>query len=149
MRSVPDRTALAVVALGVAGIGVGAYLTIAHYTGAALACQESSLIDCEAVTTSSYSVVPGTTVPVSVPGLFWAIVVVGLAIALARGAGRCVDLALVAWSAVAMVPVLYLVRAEIAVIYRICLWCTVFHVIVLAVLLLALARLQAAPEPDA
>jgi uncharacterized membrane protein len=146
VRSDPDRTALAVIALGVVGIAVSAYLTIAHYTGAALACQASSLIDCEAVTTSSYSLVPGTTVPVSVPGLLWAIVVIGLGVALARGAGRRVDLALVAWSALAMVPVLYLVRAEIAVIYRICLWCTVFHLVVLAVLLLALARLQAVPD---
>lgn len=149
MRTGADRTALLVVALGIAGLAVSAYLTIAHYTGSALACQESSLVDCEAVTTSSYSLVPGTTIPVSVPGLLWSVVVIALGLALARGAKRRVDVALLAWAAVAMVPVLYLIRAEIVVIYRICLWCTAFHLVVLAVLLLALARLQRVEEDDA
>ncbi len=146
MRTGPDRTALAVLALGIAGVAVSGYLTLVHYGGAALACQQSSLIDCEAVTTSSYSLVPGTEVPVSIPGLLWAIVLVGLGVALARGAGRRVDAAVLVWSALAMVSVLYLVYAEIVVIQRICLWCTIFHAIVLAALLLALARLQAVPE---
>jgi uncharacterized membrane protein len=146
VRTAPDRFALAVVALGLAGLGVSAYLTIVHYGGAALACQQTSLIDCEAVTTSSYSIIPGTDLPVSVAGLLWSVVVLGLGVALARGAGRPAGLALLAWSALAMIPVLYLVRAEIVVIYRICLWCTVFHAIVLAVLLLALVRLQAVPD---
>lgn len=143
MRTGPDRTALAVLALGIAGVAVSGYLTLVHYGGAALACQQSSLIDCEAVTTSSYSLVPGTEVPVSIPGLLWAIVLVGLGVALLRGAGRPVDAAVLVWSALAMVSVLYLVYAEIVVIQRICLWCTIFHAIVLATLLLALARLQA------
>lgn len=142
MRTGADRTALAIVALGIAGIAVSAYLTVVHYGGAPLACQQSSLVDCEAVTTSSYSLVPGTDVPITIPGLLWSLVVVALGVALARGAGRRVDLVLLTWSAVAMVGVLYLVRAEIVVVARICLWCTVFHVIVLALLLLALVRLQ-------
>lgn len=148
MRTGTDRTALAIVALGLAALAVSAYLAIAHYAGTPLACQESALIDCEAVTSSTYSLVPGTGIPVSLPGLLWSIVVVGLGVALLRGGtARPLDLALAGWAGLALLAVLYLVRAEIAVIGRICLWCTVFHVIVLAVLLLAVARLQrAAPD---
>ncbi|MDE3113072.1 MAG: vitamin K epoxide reductase family protein [Chloroflexota bacterium] len=143
MRTGPDRTALAALALGIAGVAVSGYLTVVHYGGVALACQQSSLIDCEAVTTSSYSLIPGTDLPVSLAGLAWALVVVGLASALLSGA-RGADVILLVWSAVAMIPVLYLVWAEIVIVHRICLWCTVFHAIVLGTLLAALVRLQGA-----
>ncbi len=145
-----DRLAVAIVALGVAGIAVSAYLTVAHYAGATLACQESALIDCEAVTTSSYSLVPGTQLPVSVPGLLWsALVVAAGLLALAGRRTRALDVGLALWAAGALLVVLYFVRAEIVVIGRICLWCTAFHAIVLVVLLLAFARLPSALDQDA
>ena len=144
MRGGPDRSALALLVLGFAGIVVAVYLTIAHYGVTSLACEANSLIDCEAVTTSSYSLVRGTTIPVSVPGLLWSIVVVAAGVALLRGTtgARRLEVGLLAWSGLALLGVLYFVRAEIVVIGRLCLWCTVFHVIVLAVLLLVLARVQ-------
>lgn len=142
-----DRVLVAIVALGVAGFAVSAYLTLAHYAGATLACQENALIDCEAVTTSSYSLVPGTQIPVSVPGLLWSAVVVAAGLlALAGRGSRLLDVGLAVWAGGALLGVLYFVRAEIVVIGRICLWCTVFHVIVLVVLLLALTRLQSVSE---
>ena len=144
MRTDAGRTALAVVILGIAGLAVSGYLTLVHYGGAALACQQSSLIDCEAVTTSSYSLVPGTDIPITIPGLVWSLVVLALAVALVRGAGQPANVALLAWSGLALLSVLYLVYAEVVVIHRICLWCTVFHAIVLGTLLAALVRLQGA-----
>ncbi len=152
MRGGPDRSAFAVTVLGLAGMLVAVYLTIAHYGVTSLACQANSLIDCEAVTTSSYSLVPGTTIPVSIPGLLWSVVVVAAGLALLRGAdgtgARRLEIGLLAWAGVALLGVLYFVRAEIVVIGRLCLWCTVFHLIVLVVLLLAVARLQRPRQSD-
>lgn len=143
MRDGPDRSALAILVLGLAGIAVAAYLTIAHYGVTSLACTVSSVIDCEAVTTSSYSIVPGTTLPVSVPGLLWAVVVAATgAVLLVRGPIRGLEVGLALWSGLALLGVLYFVRAEIVVIGRICMWCTAFHLIVLVTLLLAIVRLQ-------
>ena len=142
MRTGPDRGALLVVALGLAALAVSAYLTLAHYGSVGLACQQGSLVDCEAVTTSTYSLVPGTQLPITVPGMAWSLLVVALGLALARGAGRAAELILLVGAAVAMLGVLYLVRAEIVVIGRICLWCTIFHALILATLLVALLRIQ-------
>lgn len=146
MRSGLDRSALLVVLLGLAGLAVGLYLTLVHYAGAPLACTQTSLIDCEAVTTSSYSLVPGTDVPVSVPGMAWSLLTAAIGALQLRGPRRGLDALLAVSSGLALVGVLYFVRAEIVVIGRICLWCTAFHVIVLATLIVALVRLQRAPE---
>lgn len=146
MRSGLDRSALLVLLLGLAGLAIGLYLTVVHYAGATLACTQTSLIDCEAVTTSSYSLVPGTGIPVSVPGMAWSLLAAAIGALQLRGARRGLDVVLAVSSGLALVGVLYFVRAEIVVIGRICLWCTAFHVIVLVTLLVALVRLQRAAE---
>src|SRR6266567_4204408 len=67
--------------LSLIGAGISIYLTSVHYENVPLLCSTSGLIDCSRVLSSTYSVVPGTTVPISVPGLLWCIVSASLAIA--------------------------------------------------------------------
>src|SRR5260370_8920731 len=55
--------------LSLLGAGIAIYLTLVHYENAPLVCSASGLVDCARVLSSSFSVVPGTSVPVTVPGL--------------------------------------------------------------------------------
>lgn len=139
-----DRGALVLLGCAVGAALVAAYLTLAHYAGAALVCVEGRLIDCAAVTSSSFSLVPGTDIPVALPGLGWALVSGVLAgLALRDDEPGWVAPAHLAWAAAALAVVLYLVYAELVVVHRICEWCTVFHVLVLVSFVAALRRLQA------
>ena len=134
-------------AMSVVGVAVSVYLTVVHYSGAALVCTQGGLIDCEAVTTSSYSVVPGTLVPISLAGLLWFVVSGSLAVVGTRSDATWPRAAHLAWTAAGVAVVLYLVNAELAVIGRICEWCTVLHVLIVATFFVALARFRdAVPE---
>ena len=62
---------MAAVALSLAGVGISIYLTLLHYAGVTPACPESGPVNCEAVLTSSYSVIAGTTIPTSAAGIAW------------------------------------------------------------------------------
>jgi uncharacterized membrane protein len=130
----------------VAGLGTSAYLTMTHYQALPLACTTGGLVDCALVTQSRYGVVPGTALPISVPGL--AFFAVGLALALlaarARGRQLAVLALLAGWCAGGLLVVLYLVYVELVLVRRICEWCTATHALVLLMLLVALSRLQAA-----
>jgi uncharacterized membrane protein len=123
---------LQVVALlvSVAGIAVSIYLTIVHYAGFVPACPVSGPINCESVLSSPYGVIAGTSVPTSVAGIAWFAV---SAVFWTRPFGR-VQLA---WSAIGILTVLYLVFIEIVRLGAICLWCTAAHVLVLATFLIA------------
>src|SRR5260370_10137812 len=66
--------------LSLLGMGIAIYLTLVHYENAPLVCSASGLVDCARVLSSSFSVVPGTSVPVTVPGLVWCLVTATLAI---------------------------------------------------------------------
>lgn len=139
---------IAVLVMALAGLGISAYLTAVHYAGVPLACTAGSVVDCSAVTTSSYSVVPGTSVPVTVPGLLWFAVSAGLALVALRAelegapASSRLAAAAVLWSAAGLVGVLYLVWAEAARLHRLCEWCTAAHLLVAASLVVGLVRLQ-------
>lgn len=124
------------------GVAVSAYLTIVHYAGGELACTVTSIIDCEAVTKSSYALVPGTQVPIALAGIAWFLVSGGLALAALRVDPPWLRSAHVAWAASGVVVALYLINAELTVIARICEWCTVLHVLIVATLFVALARLR-------
>jgi uncharacterized membrane protein len=50
---------------------------------------------------------------------------------------------LVAWGLAGLAAALYLVFVELAVLRHVCEWCTATHLLVLAILLLAVSRLQA------
>ncbi|HVB77292.1 MAG TPA: vitamin K epoxide reductase family protein [Candidatus Nitrosotalea sp.] len=136
-------------ALSLLGLGISLYLTYAHYQNTTLACARTALIDCQAVTHSGYSLVPGTQIPITIPGVIW----FGLSGLLAALGLRPRDLRWISplhliWTVLGMVAVIYLVRAELVVIHRICEWCTAVHLIIFLSFLLALAQLQRIPQRD-
>ncbi len=59
-------------ALLLVGIAVSAYLAYVHYYPGYLACFKSSIVDCSAVITSSYSVIFG--IPLAVYSIAWFII---------------------------------------------------------------------------
>lgn len=145
MNAARDRGAVALLGMAVAGIGIAAYLTAVHYADAAPVCAATgSVVDCGAVTRSAWSLVPGTAIPVTVPGMLFFAVSGALAMRALRG--RAAPPALhAAWAAAGMAAVLYFVWAELVALHRICEWCTAVHLLVLATFLLALARALPAP----
>ena len=145
---VPDRWRLAWIELlcGL-GLAVSAYLTIAHYSNAPLACVNSGILNCDLVTRGSYGLVPFTTIPTALTGLVWFAVALALALRLQRRPSPRPALALVAWSFAGIATVLYLVYLELVVIHHVCEWCTVAHLSVAAILLLALSNAQEFARP--
>jgi uncharacterized membrane protein len=126
------------------GVGISLYLTAVHYQNAPLICSSSGLVDCARVLSSPYSVVAGTSVPISVPGLAWCLAIGALALARlrARAAPRWLNMAQLLWSLVGVLSALYLVYVEIVLLHTLCAWCTVLHVIILLVLLVTLVQFQ-------
>ncbi len=142
-------SALTLGAAALGGILVSAYLTIVHYSTIPLVCTNGGVVDCAAVTSSAYSVVPGTSIPVALLGIVWFAVSGGLALVATVAAWRrapepaWLPSAHVIWAIAGLGSVLYLVFGEISL-RRICEWCTVVHLLVVASLLIALARWQRA-----
>ncbi len=136
------------------GVGIAIYLTLVHYENAPLVCSDSGLINCARVLSSSYSVVPGTSVPITLPGLAWSVVSAALAaVALYGGPGRrWIRVTQFAWALLGMLAVLYLVYVEIVRLRTICAWCTAFHILVLLMFLVTVVQLQSqsseASEPE-
>jgi uncharacterized membrane protein len=148
-RAWPGLAAVAVMAL--AGLGVSIYLTIVHYdTAITLACNKGGIVDCTQVTSSAWSVVPYTAIPITIPGMLWFVVAGGLALwsllALARGGlePACARLALLVWSAAGLAFVLYLVYVEAFLVHKLCEWCTAVHLLTLTIFIIALVRWQRA-----
>lgn len=126
-------------ALASAGLLVAGYLTLLHYdSNIPLVCGAGtgSVVNCEQVLTSPSSVVFG--VPVAVWGLLWFVVALGISVAALRsgrpGEPAPLRAAAFAWTLVGTLSVLWLVYQEVGVIGKICAWCTVVHVLVLALL---------------
>ncbi len=138
--------------LSVAGIGIALYLTFVHYQNVPLVCSAQGFVDCAFVLSSPYSVIPGTSVPITIPGLFWGLVSAALAIAALRLSPpssqtlREVRIAQFAWSLVGMLTVLYLVYVEIVKLHTICAWCTGMHGIILVMFLITLVQVQQRPD---
>jgi uncharacterized membrane protein len=126
--------------LSLAGLGVSAYLTVAHYdTKVALACPSTALINCERVTTSPYSNVFG--VPVAVLGLLFYLVFATINFPKAFSIPTLNSLRL-AMASMGVLFVLYLVYVELDKVGSICLWCTSVHLITFVSFLIILyARL--------
>ncbi len=135
---------LSLLALAVVGIGISIYLTSVHYDNAPLVCSASGIVDCARVLSSSYSVVPGTTIPISVPGLLWCIGMGALAFTAWRilPGRRSLLIAELVWALTGIVTVLYLVFVELVRLHTICAWCTGLHVIILVMLLITVVQLQ-------
>jgi uncharacterized membrane protein len=131
---------------GLAGLAISLYLTVAHYSNAALACANSGVVNCDLVTRSSYGLVPGTSIPVSLTGVVWFVVALALAFVAhsARGADRA-RIANAVWGSLGLVTVFYLVFAEVRL-GHLCEWCTAVHALVVGWFLLALMELTATSE---
>ncbi len=140
---------IALLVLSLIGAAIAIYLTTVHYENVPLVCSTQGFIDCARVLDSPYSVVPGTTIPVTVPGLFWCIVSAVLALIGWRlwPERRSVRFAECVWSALGMITVFYLVYVELVRLHTLCAWCTVLHVIIFTMLLVSVVQLQQ-PEYD-
>lgn len=139
---------IALLILALIGAGISIYLTAVHYQGAPLVCSNTGLIDCSRVLSSSFSVVPGTSIPISIPGLAWCLVAAILAgVSIWKPELRLSRLAMTAWTSVGMLTVFYLVYAELVRLHTICIWCTSLHAIILVMLLISVTQLQT-PEYD-
>jgi uncharacterized membrane protein len=123
-------------------VAIAAYLTSVHYAGVPLACGATGLVNCASVTSSAFSVIPGTAVPITLPGMLWFGVSGALAVLSRHPRQRGLRLAHLLWSAAGLAVALYLVFVEIAVLHRICEWCSGIHLLVLATFLISLRRLQ-------
>jgi uncharacterized membrane protein len=147
VRRAPGLVAMVVMAL--IGLGISIYLTVVHYQGLGVAfCSTTGLVNCNKVTSSNNSVLFGSNVPITVPGMLWFVVSGGLAlvalVAIWRNRREPARLrqAQLLWGAAGMVFVLYLVYAEIVLLHSLCEWCTVVHLLTFATFLLALNRWQ-------
>jgi uncharacterized membrane protein len=136
--------------LSLLGAGIAIYLTAVHYEHTPLICSTNGLIDCARVLSSSYSLIPGTTVPITIPGLGWCVVSGALAFIGLRLASshHWLSITQLLWSFVGIVTALYLVYVEIVRLHTICAWCTALHVVILCMFLITLAQLQQ-PELEA
>ncbi|HEU5228502.1 MAG TPA: vitamin K epoxide reductase family protein [Ktedonobacteraceae bacterium] len=139
-----SRGQIALLILSLLGSGVAVYLTAVHYQSVPLICSPSGFIDCARVLSSSYSVVPGTTIPISIPGLFWCVVSAALALVGWRlgSQRRSLRLAEFAWTLLGMLTAFYLIYVEIVQLHTICAWCTVLHAIILVMFLITIWHLQ-------
>jgi uncharacterized membrane protein len=145
---------LATMVLSLYGLGASIYLTIAHYdTSIRLACSDNGLVNCQAVTTSSQSVVFGI-FPVAVLGLAFFVFMVAVNSPWGWRLSRSQPV--VRWGRlgsviVGMGFVIYLIYAELIQINAICLWCTSVHaatflIFVLVVFHTSFAGSSAAPS---
>lgn len=114
------------------GAAVSIYLTALHYVGVVPGCPVTGPINCDAVLTSPYAVIAGTPVPTSAAGIVWFAI---SAVLWTRPTGRVQ----MAWSALGLLTVLYLVFLEIVRIGAICLWCTGAHLLVVVIFITALS----------
>ncbi|MBV9848003.1 MAG: vitamin K epoxide reductase family protein [Kutzneria sp.] len=141
----PRWLTVSTLVLSLIGLAASVYLTVSHYTDTALVCTTTGVVDCGAVTNSPQSRVFG--IPVAVLGLVFFLVLVPLMTPIAWRS----PLPAVRWLRLGAVVtgllfVAYLVTAELAVIGRICEWCTSVHVVVLALFALVVtSEMRARP----
>jgi uncharacterized membrane protein len=130
--------------LSLIGVGIAIYLTSVHYENVPLVCSTSGIVDCARVLSSSYSVVPSTTIPITVPGFVWCVISAALAIVglRLRPVPRWLRVTQFALSLSGILAVLYLVYVEIVRLHTICAWCTGLHVVILVMFLITLVQLQ-------
>jgi uncharacterized membrane protein len=131
-----------------------AYLTYAHYTSVTvLACPTNGFVDCAAVTTSAYSHPFG--IPVAVAGLAWSFV---MGVLCSPWGWRSAEARWWPWASRARVAgsvagvgmVFYLLWAELIKLRHLCEYCTVMHVLTIALfVIVAFGTALAEPaEPE-
>ena len=102
------------------GLADASYLTFAHFTNAQLYCSNSGIINCQAVTTSRFSVIAG--IPIALLGLVWFVVAI---IAFAA-----VPKLLVPWQYFGILGMAYSV-SSMAVLGEICEYCSLLDLMLL------------------
>lgn len=120
------------------GVALSIYLTIEHFTSAAvLACPEGQTINCAKVTSSTWSAVFG--IPVAVLGLVY-FVAMTLLVTPVAWRQRKLDPVRIVGAAGGALMVLYLIYVELFLVNALCLWCTGVHVVTVALLGIILWR---------
>ncbi|GLZ03684.1 hypothetical protein Acsp03_11510 [Actinomadura sp. NBRC 104412] len=120
------------------GLALSVYLTVAHYQEGALVCTTTSTVDCHSVTTSKYSELAG--VPLPLLGLaFFAGFAVLITPAALRSAHPVLRWGRLASVCVGLLFVVYLVTAELAILHKLCLWCTGVHAVTVLLFVLVLS----------
>jgi uncharacterized membrane protein len=141
---------MALTGIALVGTAIAGYLTATHANVVPLVCSLNAVVNCASVTHSAYSVIPGTSVPISSLGVAWFLVNGLISIIAWRAASSGTDEPgwlrpiQLAWATPALAFVLYLVYVEIVLLHQVCEWCTVVHLLVVATFVLALLRLQRA-----
>ena len=146
--ALPRWPALVGTAASVAGLAVATYLTYEHFTSSStLACSDSGVINCLKVTTSSYSAIAG--VPVAVLGvIFFAVMLVFQLPPMWHRSERAVRVGRLAWAAVGLCTVFYLLYAELFSLDAICLWCTAAHILTLVLFGTTVFATATYPPPE-
>jgi uncharacterized membrane protein len=111
-----------------------------HYSTIPLACPTDAVLSCEQVLSSRYAVIAGSGLPTSAAGIVWFAISAGLAIAVSRYPRPQLGRIQLAWSAIGLATVIYLLFVEIVRLGALCLWCTAAHVLVFVIFLIALSR---------
>lgn len=126
------------ISLSAAGLLVSLYLTLVRYSDGQipLVCPNAGFINCEEVLSSAESSVG--TLPVALLGVLF------FSVSLVLETLRRVRLQL-AWTAIGLAFVFYLVYVGMFLIGALCVWCTVVQVIVAAIFLIAVAESTAEP----
>ena len=134
----------ALLVLAALGAADAIYLTLVHYDSqVALVCSDSGFVNCTRVITSAYAYMPGTAIPISLPGLAWCLVLAALAIVgiWIGDERRWLRVAQFGWALLGMFTVLYLIYVEIVILRNLCAWCTVLHVLITLMFFITVVRL--------
>lgn len=134
--------------LGLAGVGIGAYLVWVHYDLDALVC---GLGDCEVVQTSSYAEVFG--IPIAILGLLMYVALVTLTLARLLRPALLVpaSMAALAITGAGTLYSAWLTWVEIEVLEAICQWCVasaIVTTVLFIVEIVVFSRLWAADDLD-
>lgn len=143
MTPVPRWAVYSTFVLALIGLGLSAYLTVAHYEGTqVLACVDHGVINCAEVTTSPQSMFLGF--PVAVLGLCqYAAMTVLCSPWVWKLRWRAVHALRLLLGLVGIAMVLWLFSAELLIIGAFCLYCSGVHIVTLAMVII-LSRVEPA-----
>jgi uncharacterized membrane protein len=124
--------------LSLLGIVDGIYLTVGHYsTHFVYACPVNSFINCESVTSSSYSIFLG--MPVALLGLIFFVVMFFLQLPYAwHLQSKLIRWGRLAFSIAGILMVLRLIYVELHLLNQICLYCTAAHALTFGLFIVTL-----------
>jgi len=128
----PHWAPTASMVISVLAAASSAYLTYSHFTATKLlACPTKGFVDCAAVTNSPYSHPFG--IPVAPAGLGWSLVMLVLCTPWAwRASSPWLRRGRLAGTVGGLLSVLYLLWAELIKLHHLCEYCTVVHVLSVA-----------------